>query len=91
MTAAVGLGFYKDFSEVEKVIALTGAEFTPNSEYRELFDEGYRSFRFLYKPASNVGNKRVPPVDDRKRFSLRGWGESQVLKLWVRSQMAKAK
>ena len=66
MTAAVGLGFYKDFAEVEKVIRLTGAEFSPNPEYREVYDEAYNKFRFLYPPLSDVGNGRVPPVDEAK-------------------------
>jgi xylulokinase len=60
MTAAVGLGFYKDFLEVEKIIRLTGADFTPNPALRDLYDQGYANFRFLYQPLSDIGNKRVP-------------------------------
>jgi sugar (pentulose or hexulose) kinase len=60
MTAAVGLGFYKDFLEVEKIIRLTGAEFTPYPALRDLYDQGYANFRFLYQPLSDIGNKRVP-------------------------------
>jgi xylulokinase len=62
MVAAVGLGFYKDFSEVEKVISLTGAEFTPNPELRDLYNQAYANFRSLYQPLSDVGNHRVPPL-----------------------------
>ncbi|MCP4750165.1 MAG: hypothetical protein GY866_04695 [Proteobacteria bacterium] len=62
MTAAVGLGFYEDFSEVEKAIKLTGAEFVPNPEYRELHEKGYANFRSLYPPLSDIGNNRVPPA-----------------------------
>ena len=90
MTAAVGLGFYKDFAEVEKMIALTGAEFTPNPEHRELYDKGYRNFRSLYEPLSDIGNERVAAVDDRKRFSLKGWVEGLMFKVFVKSQLAKA-
>ena len=66
MTAAVGLGVYKDFDEVEKVIRLTGAEFSPNPEYRELYDKAYANFRSLYSPLSDIGNNRVPPVKEVK-------------------------
>ena len=59
MTAAVGLGYYKDFQEVEKVIRLTGKEFTPNPEHRAVYDQGYANFRHLYPPMSDVGNRRV--------------------------------
>ena len=90
MTAAVGLGFYKDFSEVEKVIRLTGSEYTPNPEHRELYNKAYRDFRSLYKPLSDVGNDRVPPIDDRKRFSLKGWVEGFMMRKWIESQIAKA-
>ena len=60
MTAAVGLGYYKDFQEVEQVIRLTGAEFTPNPELREVYDQAYANFRYLYQPLSDIGNRRVP-------------------------------
>jgi xylulokinase len=60
MTAAVGLGYYKDFSEVEKVIRLTGAEFTPNPKHRALYDQAYANFKSLYPPLSDIGKKRVP-------------------------------
>jgi xylulokinase len=59
MTAAVGLGFYKDFQEVEKVIRLTGAEFTPNPAYRGIYDQAYANFRYIYPPLSDIGNRRV--------------------------------
>jgi xylulokinase len=62
LVAAVGLGFYKDFAEVEKVISLTGAEFTPNPELRGLYDQAYANFRSLYQPLSDIGNRRIPPV-----------------------------
>jgi len=90
MTAAIGLGFYTGFAEVEKVIELTGAEFSPNPEYRDLYDQAYTNFRSLYSPLSDIGNKRVPPVDDTKRFSLKGWAESWLMKKWIASQIAKA-
>jgi xylulokinase len=89
LTAAVGLGLHKDFAEVEKVIKLTGAEFTPNPQNQGMYDDAYAKLRFLYKPLSDLGNKRVPPVDDRKRFSLKGAVESFVIKQWIKSQMAK--
>jgi ribulose kinase len=91
MTAAVGLGFYKEFSEVEKVIKLTGAEFEPNPQHRGLYDQGYANFRSLYAPLSNIGNKKVPQVDDSKKFSLKGTVESFLFKQWVKSQMSKNK
>jgi len=59
MTAAVGLGFYKDFSEVEKAIRLTGAEFIPNPVYRELYDKAHANFRSLYQPLSDIGHSKV--------------------------------
>ena len=63
MTAAVGLGYYKDFSEVEKVIKLTGAEFTPNPKLKPLYDQAYANFRSLYEPLSAIGNRKVPLLD----------------------------
>jgi xylulokinase len=63
MVAAVGLGFYEDFSEVEKVIRLTGAEFSPNPALREVYDQAYANFRSLYQPLSDIGNHRVPSVE----------------------------
>jgi xylulokinase len=60
MTAAVGLGYYKDFQEVEKVIQLSGAEFTPHPQYKSVYDGGYANFRFIYQPLSDIGNKRLP-------------------------------
>jgi len=62
MTAAVGLGFYKDFYEVEKMIRLTGAEYTPNPDMKALYDKAYANFRSLYPPFSDIGNRRVPPL-----------------------------
>ena len=59
MTAAVGLGFYKDFQEVEKVIRLTGAEFTPNPDFRDLYDKAYANFCSLYPPFSAIGKGKV--------------------------------
>jgi len=91
MTAAVGLGFYKDFSEVEKVIKLTGVEFQPNPQHRTLYNEGYAHFRSLYQPFSAIGNKTVQAVDDSKKFSLKGSVESFLFKQWVKSQISKKK
>jgi xylulokinase len=62
MTAAVGLGYYVDFAEVESVISLTGAEFTPNPALRDLYDQAYANFRSLYQPLSDIGNRRVEPM-----------------------------
>jgi xylulokinase len=59
MTAAVGLGFYKDFAEVEKAIRLTGDEFCPNPAYRELYDKAHAHFLSLYQPLSNIGHGKV--------------------------------
>lgn len=59
MTAAVGLGFYKNFSEVEKVIRLTGAEFIPNPEHRCVYDQAYANFRSLYPPLSAIAHVQV--------------------------------
>lgn len=59
MTAAVGLGYYQDFQEVEQVIRLTGAEFVPNADLRGIYDQAYASFRSLYQPFSDIGNRRV--------------------------------
>jgi xylulokinase len=89
MTAAVGLGFYKNFSEVERVIKLTGSIYTPNSEYRELYDRAYTKFRSLYPPLSAIGNDQVAPVDDMKRFSLKDKVEGFFVKRWIK-QMGKA-
>jgi xylulokinase len=63
MTAAVGLKYYKNFAEVEQTIKLTGAEFTPNQENREVYDTLYKNFRSLYSPLSSIGNNLVPPVN----------------------------
>jgi xylulokinase len=59
MTAAVGLGFYKDFQEVEKVIRLTGNEFSPNPDFRVLYDRAYANFKSLYSPFSAIGKGQV--------------------------------
>jgi xylulokinase len=59
MTAAVGLGYYKDFQEVEKIIRLTGAEFTPDPQKREIYDAAYANFRFIYQPLSDIGKGLV--------------------------------
>ena len=63
MTAAVGLGFYKDFYEVEKIIRLTGAEFVPNKDLKPLYDQAYANFRSLYPPLSDIGNRKIPPIN----------------------------
>jgi xylulokinase len=55
MTAAVGLGYYNDFQEVEKIIRLTGAEFTPDPQKREAYDAAYTNFRYIYQPLSDIG------------------------------------
>jgi xylulokinase len=55
MTAAVGLGYYHDFQEVEKIIRLTGAEFTPDPQKREIYDTAYANFRYIYQPLSDIG------------------------------------
>jgi xylulokinase len=62
MTAAVGLGFYKDFDEVEKVIRVTGAEFAPNGDLKPFYDQAYANFRSLYQPFSDIGNRRIPLI-----------------------------
>jgi xylulokinase len=90
MTAAVGLGFYKDFSEVEKVIRLTGKEFTPDPNLHARYNKDYNSFRYIYEPLSKVGNKTIPTVDDRKRFSLKGSLEGFIMRQWIKSQIKKA-
>ena len=59
MTAAVGLGFYKDFAEVEQAIRLTGVEFTPDPEHRELYDKAHANFISLYQPLSDIGHDKV--------------------------------
>ncbi len=59
MTAAVGLGFYPDFAAVEKVIRLTGAEFSPDPACRQLYDRAYADFRSLYPPFSAIGHGKV--------------------------------
>lgn len=90
MTAAVGLGFYKSFAEVEKVIGLTGNVFIPDPAKREIYDHGYAAFRYIYGPLSKVGNRTEPPVDDRKVFSLKSAIEGFIMKQWVKSQLRKA-
>jgi len=90
MTAAVGLDLYKDFAEVEKVIGLTGKSFSPDPAQHVLYDQGYTAFRYIYEPLSKIGNKKAPPVDDRKKFSLKGAIEGFVLKMFIKSQMKKA-
>lgn len=59
MTAAVGLGFYKDFAEVEKAIRLTGAEFVPDPAHRDLYDRAHANFLSLYQPLSDIGHDKV--------------------------------
>lgn len=89
MTAAVGLGFYKDFQEVEKVIKLTGKVYAPNPEYRELYDRAYAKFRSLYPPLSDVGNDRIASVVETERFSLKKQIEKFFVGRWIK-QMTKA-
>ena len=90
MTAAVGLGIYPDFAAVEKVIRLTGKEFTPDPSRRALYQRAYAAFRYLYPPMSRVGKGEVPRPRDRKPFSLQGALESLLLKMYVRWQMWQA-
>lgn len=59
MTAAVALGFYKDFAEVEKAIRLTGAEFVPDPAYGELYDKAHANYLSLYQPLSDIGHNNV--------------------------------
>jgi xylulokinase len=59
MTAAVGLGIYQDFAEVEQVIRLTGLEFSPNPELRPRYDQAYAAFRSLYPPLRDIAHGRV--------------------------------
>ena len=90
MTAAVGLGFYKNFAEVEKVIGLTGKSFSPDPARSALYERDYAAFRYIYEPLSKIGNKKAPPVDDSKKFSLKGAIEGFVLKQFIKSQLKKA-
>jgi hypothetical protein len=60
MTAAVGLGFYEDFSQVEKVIGLTGKVFCPDPAKRALYDRAYAAFRDIYEPLSKIGTRMAP-------------------------------
>ena len=63
MTAAVGLGFYKDFQEVEKVIRLTGNEFSPNPDFPRLVRPGLRQL-------SNLSTRpSAPSARDRWRWN----------------------
>lgn len=91
MTAAVGLGFYPDFAAVEKVIRLTGKEFSPNPALRQVYDRAYAAFRYLYSPMSRVGRGEVPEPVDRQPFSLRRAAENLLLKLYVRTQIWQAR
>jgi xylulokinase len=59
MTAAVGLGIYKDYTEVEKMIKLAGAEFSPNSAFSELHQKAYENFQSLYPPLSKIANTQA--------------------------------
>ena len=52
-------GILKDFQEVEKVIRLTGNEFTPNPDFRELYDRAYANFKSLYPPFSAIGKGQI--------------------------------
>jgi len=48
LTAAVGLGYYKSFDELEKVVPVR-KEFEPNPENKEIYDELYPKFKLIYK------------------------------------------
>jgi len=48
MTAAIGLGIYKDFDSLKKVVTVDKA-FEPRAENRQVYDFLYGSFHELYK------------------------------------------
>jgi autoinducer 2 (AI-2) kinase len=48
MTAAVGLGIYKDFDSLKKVVAVDRV-FVPQDKNREVYDFLYCSYKDLYK------------------------------------------
>jgi len=90
MIAAVGLGIYPDFAAVQEQIQLTGLVFNPNSQHQAVYDQAYANFRSLYRPLSDIGNKRVPPPKLRERLSPRQWIEKQVIRMYVSRQVAKS-
>ena len=47
MAAAVGLGIYKDFESLKKVVSVE-CTFKPQSKNREVYDFLFRSFKELY-------------------------------------------
>ena len=48
MAAAVGLGIYKDFDSLKKVVAVDRV-FVPQEQNREVYDFLYLSYKELYK------------------------------------------
>ena len=62
LTAAVGLGVYDSFAEVEKVVRIV-AEFAPNPEHQPVYDRAHAAFRMLYLSLSDIANGRVPLLD----------------------------
>jgi len=48
MTAAIGLGIYKNFDSLKKVVAVDRV-FVPQDQNREVYDFLYCSYKELYK------------------------------------------
>jgi xylulokinase len=53
LMALVGLGIYKDFDSVEKLVPL-GREFEPRNEHKPVYQELYQSFRQLYEQLAPI-------------------------------------
>ena len=53
LIALVGLGFYKDFDSVEKLVPL-GREFEPRNEHRAIYQELYQFFKQLYQQLAPI-------------------------------------
>ena len=65
MTAAVGLGIYKDFDSLKKVVAVDRV-FIPQEQNREVYDFLYCSYKDLYKNLKqfykNLNKKRCDAI-----------------------------
>ncbi len=70
MTAAVGLGIYKDFDSLKKVVAVEHA-YEPRKENREIYDTLYKSYQELYGALkefyTRLNKKRCDEADEQRR------------------------
>jgi sugar (pentulose or hexulose) kinase len=54
VTAAVGLKWYKDYTEAAKNTVIVEKTIKPNMEYHQIYNESYPVFKKVYQSLENV-------------------------------------